>query len=287
MRKVLLSWAVVLALGLSVVAVQVAAAQEGSPNSGPIRVVQNGQVMQLSHPPIWQQGQVSLPVTELGAPLGVYSIQRLEGGRRVVLHTPRGVVDLTAGNGTALIGRRHETVSPAPLEQQDELYLPLSFIHPAFDVTATWDAGTRTVTLSAPPMAQAGVPKGFRAVPGGSLEINGRRIALSVPLAMVGREVMVPAHPVLSQLGASAWKQSTTRATAGLRGQKISLTVGNRTAFFGNRRLRLAQAPFLYQNEFYVPLSFLSTTTGARVAWHDDTKLATIDTGQRTARAGG
>ncbi|HEY4003446.1 MAG TPA: copper amine oxidase N-terminal domain-containing protein [Candidatus Xenobia bacterium] len=111
-----------------------------------------------------------------------------------------------------------------------------------------------------------------------SVLVNGQPVAFDQPPIMVGGRVLVPLRGVFQQLGATVVYNPADRSiNAQNEATSISLAVGQRTATVGGSPREMDTPPILVGGRALVPLRFLSQALGARVDWHPDRGLVTVN----------
>jgi len=116
-----------------------------------------------------------------------------------------------------------------------------------------------------------------------SVELNGQPLATSArPITMNGR-TLVPMRDIFEALGAQVNYNAVTRGISATRATtRIDLQIGNREAAVNSQPQMLDQAPMVRDGVTFVPLRFVSTALGARVAYNPSTALVSVSTGTNT-----
>ncbi|KRE34904.1 copper amine oxidase N-terminal domain-containing protein [Paenibacillus sp. Soil522] len=110
-----------------------------------------------------------------------------------------------------------------------------------------------------------------------SITVRNKQIQTDSPPIIVQGRVLVPLRAVSESLGASVeWNQQKKTATVRKWSEKISLTVGNKTASVEDGlnqpgTISLDISVKIVNNRVYVPLRFISEQYGYKVAWENDT----------------
>jgi len=115
-----------------------------------------------------------------------------------------------------------------------------------------------------------------------TVTLNGQPLATSVePLTRAGR-TLVPMRDIFEALGASVQWNSVTQGILATRGRTtVDMQIGEHRAHINRQRVRLDQAPMLYQGSTMVPLRFVSEALGAHVDWNARYQVVAITTRPR------
>ncbi|NGZ75156.1 N-acetylmuramoyl-L-alanine amidase family protein [Saccharibacillus alkalitolerans] len=98
--------------------------------------------------------------------------------------------------------------------------------------------------------------------------LNDREVTGARDVLTVKGTTMVPIRVISEELGyAVGWNSSSKQVTVGPSGDRITLTLGSRSAAAPEGTVTLEQAPFSQGNTTYVPLRFVGTEMGLTVKW--------------------
>jgi len=149
----------------------------------------------------------------------------------------------------------------------------------------------KTILRGMHPLSKAGMLSGLVALAITSgmtatqVELNGRRLALSVPPTQVSGRTMVPMRDIFESLGAEVqWNETTRTATADKGDNNVQISIGSSRAIVNGRSVPLDVPAMIIHGSTMVPLRFVSEALGADVKWSSATQMVSITTsGTQTA----
>jgi N-acetylmuramoyl-L-alanine amidase len=133
--------------------------------------------------------------------------------------------------------------------------------------------------LTAVPLAASASAQDSRELSNSHLLLDGRSIKLHSSLHMVNGRVYLPVSLVASELSASLqWNSSTMEATLTSKSNDtIILGDGVPTVYVNGQRYVMDDAPYLYEDRFFVPVRQLAEFLHAKLAWDADSRTLTLD----------
>ncbi len=249
------------------------------------RIMLNGKQVTTEAPPLMHGTTMMVPAQPIFRALNV--TPTWSTANRTLTARVRGQqIMLKEGDRNARLGRGAHQLSVAPFRYRNQLYVPLNFMGQALQARTSHDTRNKRVIINTQSQA-AGQPANVHPLAGTSILVNGRRLATSAPPVTQANAVMVPAQPVLRELNAKpSWNAGARRLTATHNGQSMTFTAGSRNAMVGSRRVQLSQAPFVYRNELYLPVTEVGRLFGTRVAYQARARQIVINslTGRTTAQ---
>lgn len=110
-----------------------------------------------------------------------------------------------------------------------------------------------------------------------TVELNGEPIVFDVEPKIVNDRTMVPLRAIAEALDAFVFWNETDRSVLFSKGDMVAmLQIGNPKLFLNNDSLELDSPPVIVSDRTLVPLSVISESFGATVAWDDATKTVSI-----------
>jgi len=115
-----------------------------------------------------------------------------------------------------------------------------------------------------------------------TMTVDGARVALDAPAALVEDRTLVPLRAVVEHLGGSiAWNARTRQVTLKARGTTVLLTIGKATALVNGKSLAIDPKnskvfPMLSSGRTMLPLRFVAENLGLQVGWNAKTKAVTL-----------
>lgn len=115
------------------------------------------------------------------------------------------------------------------------------------------------------------------------LEINGAEVETDIPPIIIDNRSLVPARAVFEKLGASVkWDETQKKVTVSLKGTDIVLTINNKKASVNQKDVELDVPAKIINNRTMIPVRFVSEQLNAKVGWHPEKNLVTVDTADNT-----
>lgn len=109
--------------------------------------------------------------------------------------------------------------------------------------------------------------------------IDGRLLSMNEEPIMVNNTTLVPFRPIFEALGFKVgWDNQTRTVTGKKEGLEIRLTLGSKTALVNGKPVQLAQAPAIVSGKTFVPLRFVSESSGKTTKWYGNTKTIQVGT---------
>jgi|GEM_PF-4116322 len=97
--------------------------------------------------------------------------------------------------------------------------------------------------------------------------VDGQPVLFDQSPIVTNGVTLVQFTPVFNQLGiTSSWNQQKKQVTAVKNGTKVILTVGNKNAYVNGNLVKLEVAPAVIGGKVFVPLRFISESTGAKLS---------------------
>ncbi len=94
---------------------------------------------------------------------------------------------------------------------------------------------------------------------------------------IINSRVMVPMRAIFEALGAAVtWDQGTRTAIGVKDGVSVSLSIGSKTMYVGDKAVPLDSEPILKDDKTFMPLRAISEAYGYEVNWDNATKSAYI-----------
>jgi len=148
----------------------------------------------------------------------------------------------------------------------------------------------KTILKGMHPLSRAGMLSGLLSVAITSgmaatrVELNGRRLDLSVPPTQVSGRTMVPMRDIFESLGTAVqWNEATRTATADKGENNVQIGIGSSRAMVNGRTVLLDVPAMIIHGATMVPLRFVSESLGADVKWSSATQTVFITTDQGSA----
>jgi hypothetical protein len=111
------------------------------------------------------------------------------------------------------------------------------------------------------------------------VDLNGERLAFSVPPTQIKGRTMVPLRGIFEALGAEVrWDGPTQTITANKGTTNVQLGIGNPNAIVNTRTVILEAPAMILAGTTLVPLRFVSEALGANVSWNGAAQLIAIST---------
>jgi hypothetical protein len=110
-----------------------------------------------------------------------------------------------------------------------------------------------------------------------SIVLDGKPMKFEVPPVVENGRTLVPLRAIFEALGATVkWDESTQTITAVKGNTVIKMTIGNTTAYTGNRPVILDVPGKLVDGRTLVPLRFVGESLGAQVQYDSDTETINL-----------
>lgn len=107
--------------------------------------------------------------------------------------------------------------------------------------------------------------------------VNGKLQSFDVSPVIENGRTLVPMSTIFKNMGASvSWNQSTQTVTASKSGSTVSLTIGAATALIDGQARKLDVPAKIVNGRTLVPLGFVGSAYGGRVAWDPDQRQVEI-----------
>ncbi|MBS4026113.1 MAG: extracellular solute-binding protein, partial [Clostridia bacterium] len=101
--------------------------------------------------------------------------------------------------------------------------------------------------------------------------------ALNMSARIVSNSLMVPYQDLVGNLGGQiSWDSKARKVTITKDGTVLELTAGSKNATLNGKRVSLAVAPVMNNNQLLVPLRFVAESLGQLVVWNNAAKTATL-----------
>lgn len=145
----------------------------------------------------------------------------------------------------------------------------LAYINASLVVSSsTTQTISRSATSSTSTMSQATDIKVY---------VNGKLQSFDVNPVIENGRTLVPMSAIFKTMGASvSWNQSTQTVTASKSGSTVSLTIGAATALIDGQTRKLDVPAKIVNGRTLVPLGFVGSAYGGRVAWDPDQRQVEI-----------
>lgn len=114
---------------------------------GKIKTVLNGQEVTTAYPPIYIEGSVFVPARQYANMLE-YDVKWLEEEYAVEFFKMNSYVKLTLGSNKVHTSLGEYSMAKAPFILAGIIYAPLELINACFGFNASWNEGTRTITVN-------------------------------------------------------------------------------------------------------------------------------------------
>lgn len=102
---------------------------------------------------------------------------------------------------------------------------------------------------------------------------------------IVDGRTLLPLRAIFEELNADVkWEQKTKTVYATKGTDKIKLTIGSKRAMVNGKNVIVDVAPTVISSRTYVPLRFISEALGANVSWDQQSRVATVVSGEKTIK---
>ena len=149
--------------------------------------------------------------------------------------------------------------------------------------TITMDASKTVTATYAPPMPRSVSGRTMVLTIGSkTMTVDGARVALDAPAALVEDRTLVPLRALVEHLGGTiSWNAKTRQVTLKARGTTIVLTIGKSTALVNDMPLAIDPkngkvVPLISSGRTMLPLHFVAENLGLQVEWNAEARTITI-----------
>jgi len=133
------------------------------------------------------------------------------------------------------------------------------------------------MTKMAGKKAQTETKKPVVAVKTTQVIVNGKKLSFDVNPVVENGRTLVPVRAIFEALGAKVTYVEKTKTITATKGKTVvKLTVGQKKAYKNNAAINLDVPAKAIKGRTMVPLRFAGEAFGAKVAWNESTKTATI-----------
>lgn len=138
------------------------------------------------------------------------------------------------------------------------------------------------IVSSSKSFEQIAADYGYPTEPPIKVVIDGKQLHVSSPPFMESNRVFVPMRSVFQALGATVvWDGAKQTITAAKDGQKMTLSIGSKTATVNGKTHPLDALPRIVNGQTYVPARFVSEALGATVKWDGHKRIVSIASPQK------
>lgn len=143
-------------------------------------------------------------------------------------------------------------------------------------------SATYTVTYAPPVLRPVAGHTMVLTIGSKTMTVDGARVALDAPAALLEDRTLVPLRAVVEHLGGSiAWNVTTRQVTLKARGTTIILTIGRNSALVNGKPLAIDPknskvVPLISSGCTMLPLRFVAENLGLKVGWNAKTKAVTL-----------
>jgi hypothetical protein len=130
--------------------------------TGPIRVLVNGEEARFDVPPVEIGGRLLVPLRGVFERLGA-NVRWEPAAQRITATTSAKTIELVVGQRDAAVDGKPVVMDVPPMVIQGRTMVPLRFVSEALGAFVQWQAATRTVSITLPVAEPA--PPGYRATP--------------------------------------------------------------------------------------------------------------------------
>ena len=149
--------------------------------------------------------------------------------------------------------------------------------------TITMDASKTVTATYAPPMPRSVSGRTMVLTIGSkTMTVDGARVALDAPAALVEDRTLVPLRALVEHLGGTiSWNAKTRQVTLKARGTTIVLTIGKNTALVNDKPLAIDPkngkvVPLISSGRTMLPLRFVAENLGLQVEWNAEARTITV-----------
>lgn len=112
-----------------------------------------------------------------------------------------------------------------------------------------------------------------------SVVLDGEKILFDQPPVSVDGRTLVPIRAVIEEMGGTVeWNPHSSASILEMDGNKMTLILGSKTAFYNGEEYELDVEPQAINNRTLLPLRFVAEKFGFSVGWDGDTRTVIIET---------
>ncbi len=111
-----------------------------------------------------------------------------------------------------------------------------------------------------------------------TIVLNGKIIELEEPALIYKSRTIVPMKFLFNELGYDVSWQAETRTVTAIRGkEEIKLQIENKEILINSETITSDVKPVIINNRTYIPLNLVTTGSGAKVEWLEETRTVSVE----------
>lgn len=238
--------------------------------------------------PILYKDKVFVPLRAVGKALG-YQVNYSEKAKTMDLISKDHKVTVTTGYIYAKVNGASVKLDIAPVQSNDSLYVPLTFLQKNFkyDIKFLSDknmvviekAGTGDTSTKAPPAVITPAAPNTSSDSKDAIYVLNKKVNSKEKALTRNGIVYVPIRQIGEGLGYKiSWNSATKATTMVKEGSSVSVIFGKNTANINKKAVKLDGIPYITGGRLYIPLSMLSKNLGYATSYNKSSNNVTIDT---------